>query len=360
MATVLIAGRREKIPNLRHKSSGWYYAATPEMQAVGIHSEALGKDTVTAVLRARELNAEWQAIRKGPQTPTTAHGSLRWLVRQFEQSSWYRDDIGPRMREEYDRYIRVILASPLNNRAVASIKRGDVRTFHEGIRAMKGAGIANRAIKTLRRVLQWGVEIQAIETNPALDMNLKHGRGRRQEWTSDEVTLFVEKAIKLGKPGWAIAVRLGYDTSQRLSDVLKAQWSHMDGRYLYFEQDKTGERVEMPLYPETMKLLGETPRKSLFLVYGDTGRPIRQRAYFSRVFRFIRDAAGINDDLQFRDLRRTAATEALRGGGRAEPLTGHRPGSTQIRVYEVPDRAAAEQAQTARLRGRKANRKSET
>ncbi len=203
----------------------------------------------------------------------------------------------------------------------------------------------------LRRLLNYSIEVGLRDVNPAAKMNLRHAPPRRVTWTNDEVQAFKAKAIEMGHPAWALAVQLGYDTAQRLSDVLAATWNDIDGDGMTFRQTKTGATVWVPLSPDTLTMLAETERRAVQIITGDVqGLPIRNRSYFARVFREIRDAAGLRAELTFRDLRRTAASEVLAGGGRAEPLTGHRPGSPVLRVYEMPSREASRSAQAARRR----------
>ncbi|NQV46172.1 MAG: hypothetical protein HQ504_00160, partial [Rhodospirillaceae bacterium] len=52
----------------------------------------------------------------------------------------------------------------------------------------------------------------------------------------------------------------------------------------------------------------------------------------------ICEAAGIRAEVDFRDQRRTAASEALAAEGRAEPITGHKPGSSVLKTYEMPSK----------------------
>jgi integrase len=70
----------------------------------------------------------------------------------------------------------------------------------------------------------------------------------------------------------------------------------------------------------------------------NTGRPCRE-ACFQHTFAEIRTAAGLSDDLRYRDLRRTFAT-ALGAAGCTDDeirsLTGHKTRSV-VAVYVRPD-----------------------
>jgi integrase len=88
---------------------------------------------------------------------------------------------------------------------------------------------------------------------------------------------------------------------------------------------------------------------ALHIITGVRGRAIKPNE-FSKRFRVIAEAAGLPGELQFRDLRRTAATEISAGGGRSEAVTGHVPGSPMLRVYEMPTKDAARVSQSTRNR----------
>ncbi len=70
---------------------------------------------------------------------------------------------------------------------------------------------------------------------------------------------------------------------------------------------------------------GVIPMATAPIIRGPHGRPYKKDNFTHR-FRDICRAAGIPDDLQFRDIRRTVATEVGEGGGPSsemESTTGH-------------------------------------
>lgn len=159
---------------------------------------------------------------------------------------------------------------------------------------------------------------------------------------------FIQKAIELNEIGVATAIAIGYDTSQRLGDILRATWTKYDGSSIRFNQSKTSAKVICPLRQNTIDLINSQTRTSVTIVTDHHGKPFTNNVAFNRSFRAVRRALGITRDLTFRDLRRTAATEIMAGGGRSEPLTGHAPGSRVLKVYEVPNLAGAKNAQAVR------------
>jgi integrase len=352
MATVIIQGKRIKVPYMDRRGDAFYWQPKADMRAAGFRPEALGKDPIKAAARAQTLNDEWRAIKNsGPGGSAHVTGSLGWLCDQYERSSWYRD-LAPRTRETYDMALRAISSAPIAKRKVSDVTRGEVRRLMDRVSETKSEEYLRKIVKVLSRVLAYGIELELITVNPAAKLGIKSNKPRRQRWRPEHVNAFVGAAIKAGYPGWALAVMLAYDTTQRLGDILKIQHGHFDGEGVTVTQGKTGKTTWCPLVPETIELYGRIERRSITMVYGINGRPITNRVYFNRVFRKIAGFIDLPPDLQFRDLRRTGISEVLAGGGRGEPISGHAQGSLAIRVYEVADKEAARSSMAARRKGR--------
>jgi integrase len=326
------------------------------MKDAGFRPEPLGKDMALAIHKAEELNRQWDELRKPTDDARRAPGTMPWLIDRFERSTWYTG-LTARGREKPNLGIKVIQGSPLGKSRIAAIDRQTVRLFYDRLAEAKSPDHAKKVIAVLRRLLNYAIELNARRDNPAANMQLKSNKPRRQRWTWDQIDAFCAAALDLNRPGWALAVLIAYDTSQRLADVLATRWNQISEGGLSFEGEdetgKTGAEVWAPLSPETLMLLEMVERRAVTLVYGLQGKPITQRGYFNRVFNEIKAKAGIPQGIQFRDLRRTAASEILRGGGRAEAITGHEPGSPILRIYEVPDRDAARAASNARRKENK-------
>ena len=303
--------------DVRHfveRNGAYYFQATAPMRRAGIHSEPLDRNLAKAIERAQYLNAQWDAEKIGKPSNPSRQGTVEWLAKEFEKSDWYRV-LGERTMDEADRHIKVV-TSALGRVAVAAITRRHCRKFHNKLAAAKSRANANKSVKWLRRLMSYAVEIGLRETNPAASMQLRSNPPRRVRWTPPEIEAFKTTAIKAGRRSWALAVQLGYDSSQRLGDILSLTWHQFDGEGLIFRQAKTGEEVWISLSPESLRMLAETDKRAVQIIVGDVqGKPIGHRSFFGKIFREIRDKAGIRGELSFHDLRRTAATEISSGGG---------------------------------------------
>ena len=274
-------------------------------------------------------------------------GSIAWLIDEYGESDWY-DRLSAKTTEEVDLALGLV-RDALGNMPVAAVRRKHVRKFHNGLLRKASRSKANKTVKWLRRLLRYAIELDVRENNPADAMDLQANPGRRIRWTVDEIAAVRDAAMAIGHRPLAMAIHLGYDTAQRLGDILALRWDQYDGEGLTFVQAKTGKEVWMPLSTESRAMLADTPRTAVQVIVSErTGRPFASNVAFDRAFRRALAVSGARPELQFRDLRRTAASEILSGGSRAEPVTGHQPGSNVLKIYEVPDRDAARAAQAVR------------
>lgn len=349
---------RIKLKHVHLVRGKWRWIAPRAYREIGAIAEYLTSDatmTATALARAQTLNDWWrQALNesRGLNAPTTqpTPGTLAALIKPFEQSPNYQK-MKPRTREGVDWALKLIRKSPIAKAPVDQIRPSDCRAFYQNTRETKGDHQAKRAITWLRKLLSFARMRGLIDINPAFKLEIEAPDPRDVTWTIQEISAFQKAAIDSGRTSIALAVQLAYDSSQRLGDVLAVAWTQFDGEGITWKQTKTGRKVWTPLSPETLAMLAATPRVSTqIIVWESTSRPYTNRGSFGRLFREVKAAAKITRDVTFHDLRRTAASEVMAGGGRAEPLTGHRPGSPVLRVYEVPDKEAARASQRARRR----------
>jgi integrase len=338
-----------KIRHVRRRNGAYFFEATQKMRKAGMQSEALGTDEHKAIQRASELNAIWDQIRNS--TEAVIPGTITWLIREYQSSTWYKN-LSKASKVEADYHLSLVDAA-LGKAAAATIRRKHCRRFHEGRSRKASETNANKTMRYFRRLMNYAVELELIQVNPAAHMGLKGTGRRRVVWTQEELTKFIAKCREKQYDFMVLAIQIGYDTSQRLGDVLSLKWSQFDGEGFTFRQAKSGKEIWVPLEPETIKLLSETPRTNLWIINTPkSGKAFASQSYFAKLFREVRTDSGVREELTFHDLRRTAATEVLGGGGRAEPLTGHEPGSPVLRHYEIPSKAAARAAQEARKRGK--------
>jgi hypothetical protein len=167
-------------------------------------------------------------------------------------------------------------------------------------------------------------------------MRLKSNR-REQVWTDRQVTGLITTAAAMGRPSVGLAAALAHNIGQREADILKMSWTQFDGSTIRLRQGKTGVWLDVPCTTELLDLLAATPRRGTLMVISETtGRPYR-RSRFAELFRELTRAAGIADDVQYRDLRRTSVVRLAEAGctvPKIAAISGHSIART-TKILEV-------------------------
>ncbi|MER9697610.1 hypothetical protein [Mesorhizobium sp. M0146] len=222
------------------------------------------------------------------------------------------------------------------------------------------------------------------------ETNKKIPQPRRREHviTAEQVVAARTSAHANGRPGWALAYALAFETTLRLWDVI-GQWvplategvsdvtaygkkwfglrwecigPDMVLRYVPSKTSgKTGKTVTYPLAraPMVLEELAHwpEPRRGPVVLFGK--RPALA-AHFQKGWRTDATAAGIDTKVWARDLRASGITEARAGDANlddAAMVAGHAGTHTTGTVYDRANLQAAERFADARLKQRKSTAK---
>ena len=333
------------VPRLRRIAGRYYWRPTPAIKRLGFRQVALGSDLVKAIDLAQRLNAQVErqlaGAAEGPR-----EGTVSALLLAYEREDHFAT-LRHNTRRQYLGIMREI-AKNAGDLSVAGITRKDMKAVYRALKP-RGLAVAAAHMRFWRILLKYAMDEGLRPDNPATSLGVTAAKARTQTWTPDEVGRLCDTAERAGKPSIALAVRLAYETGQRVSDVLRASWRDLDGGALRVEQVKTGAKVAVPLSAEMQAELERTPRRALTIIVSDaTGRPwtdVNFRAHFNAV----RAKAGLRH-LRFHDLRRTALTEAGAAGATVhelQALGGHRD-LASLQRYVIPGRQAAQGAQDKR------------
>jgi integrase len=353
--------RRRKFP--RHfvvKASGFYFQA---MRKGGIFSESLGTDLTAAKARAETLNASWDTIRRGLEPVAKAParpGTFGHVVERLRASNEYREK-KPRTVEELEYALKIL--EPLFGPArLEKITPDHCERFYNSLRAQGSIHRAAKIFKWFRYTFGFGIRFALAKNNPTLAVRVKHPQSRRQVWEPRQVSAVIRAAIDAGRPCMALAIQIAYDTSLRAGDIRALTWGQFDGESLWLKQQKTGSDQRAPLWPETVAMIEESRGDTIPLAAAPIIRAPHGAAYtkdnFEHRFRDICRAAGIPSDLQFRDIRRTAATELAEGEAtvpETAAVTGHSIAHS-ARMMDTYIRSNYSMAQNAQAK-RRTNRK---
>lgn len=330
--------------------------------------------------------------RPRPGKPAGTIAAMCDLYQTHEDSPYHtrRADT----RSFYDVQIRLLIDTIGKVRA-QDVIGPDVRRWAKNWGAPKNGGPprlrrAKAAIQTLKVVTSFGVEMKspgARDLQQVLSaVKIENAPSRTSAMTAAHAAEICEKAREMGYPSIARAVSLQFWTMLRQKDVL-GEWvndpastsSIRDGLYRWQMGLLWGEHLD----PATLRLkkptsksngrtavehdLRETPacaaefadvpaaaRIGPVIIDESTGLPWT-RNRFGKVFRRIREAAGVPAGIWNMDARSGGVTDAMNNG--AEPAAvmraaGHTQMNTTMR-YNRPGVVASISVARARMRGTK-------
>jgi integrase len=354
----------EKPRYTQRRRGRWYWE--PPLRLRKSHQlevKALGADQVAAWAYARKLNKELAGLDPDAAPP----GTVTWLFEQFFAGERFKS-LAAGTQRDYRWIARTLGTVPVGNQTLGRLQARAIRPRHaDSIYAAllkeKGHSAAHYACRVARRVWKWAGRRELVEqnANPWSDMELKSIPQRHQRWTAEQVRAVVAKSAEEKAGSIGLAVLLAYWFGHRQADVLGLTWAALDAEDR--ETAKTGARVPMVVsaYPELAevvqieRLRQEAGSKSDHIVVCEATGRRWNRYNFTHEFRRIATLAGIPTDLQFRDLRATAATELADGGASVIEMSTHSGHKTvqMARRYARPTSEQFESAAAKRLAGRK-------
>lgn len=195
---------------------------------------------------------------------------------------------------------------------------------------------ANNLLRFFRLVLDFAVEVEILDKNPARGMKgFKTEEGGAIPWTEADIAKF-EKRHPIGtRPRLAMALLLY--TGQRRGDVVRMGWQHVEGDRITVRQGKTGTKLMLRMHPALADALASTARTNMTFLMTAFGAPYTA-AGFGNAFRDWCDEAGLAQR-SAHGLRHAAGRRLAEAGNstkQIQAVTGH----ASLREVERYTRAA--------------------
>lgn len=309
---------------------------------------ALPDDRMQAAAKAGEFNEMLKKWRKGAHPEATERGSIQWLIAEYRKSSKFKELADSTQQlyiwnfAEMERFKRI---------PIDKITRQMALEFYEELKATGQKRKPSQVMQIARVVFQFGENYGHIAKNPFTHLGVSKAKPRRAIFTPEQIQAAKVKALELGLPSIARAIQIGASAGQRPGDIRVLKRSQYDGKWLRIQQSKTGAMVDIPVHgmPELKAELDSMDHDSVLILHEErTGRPYNKDMLCRRV-REVFKASGLGDDIQFRDLRRTAVVRLAEAGCEIAEIcaiTGHSlTEATEIlEVYLIRTRVMAENA----------------
>jgi integrase len=290
---------------------------------------ALGSDYVSAIRK-------WADLEQG-----NAHKVAAGLTTFQQVATRYQAEIIPtkasRTQEDNLAELKNLLEffgdgplskiEPLHIRQYREWRSTD-RVNAEG-RKIKGAKVrANREIALFSHIWNMAREWGATDrSNPCAGV-------KRNRETGRDIYIYDEEFLAIlahAKPVLADAMELAYLTGQRPADVLKMRETDIRDGCLEIRQGKTSTPMRIAISGRLEALVDRCKARkagskvhNTALVVGAGNRPIGM-SWLAQLFKAAKTAAGIERDIQFRDLRAKAVSdkEEVTDIREAQALAGH-------------------------------------
>lgn len=299
-----------------------------------------------AIIEAGKYNAELDAWRRGEQQGGLSEGTVAWVSNQYQKDDLFTN-LAVVTQKEYTRYLKII-ENTLGNIPVQNISRKTAKLLYS---AYKDKSRTAQLLAAVARILFNFAEkdLELIDKNPFAKMRIKTSKPRTQIWEAIDMQKVADQAIAIKRPSVALALYMGAYTGQRQGDILKCNWNQYNGKKIKVKQSKTGALVDVPVTKALKAMLDSAPRTSTQIITSEeTGRPYKSYD-FRHLFREVAKLTDIKQDLQYRDLRRTAVLRLGEAGctiGEIAAVTGHSIEECQkiMDTYLQPNSKMAENA----------------
>jgi len=233
------------------------------------------------------------------------------------------------------------------------------RMYDEYVRQTSIAS-ANAHLTIYRLILNYAIRCGYTRHNPFEKIKRKTTKHRKVMWQREDVRAFLNTAFSRWQ--WrnaGLIFYMLYEWGQRVSDILNLKWDQInfDTNTVTILQSKRGAKVQLPISEGLARMLKQQ-KKDFFLSDYVAPQMVRRHGKFipypvstiNKYYLEIGEAAKISDELQLRDLRRTAITETIENGGdiiTVMQMSGHQDVSS-VMPYFVHTRRGAVKAQEIR------------
>ncbi len=215
------------------------------------------------------------------------------------------------------------------NLMLGNVKLKDVRYKHLTIAyddwlVNSGTRSANYIATCVSIVLNYSIRYEAIPHNPMALVKKVKTKPRKVMWQPDQVKLFLDTAYSDFK--WrsiGLIFHMSYELAQRVGDMRLLKWESLDldKQRMDYEQSKRGADVHLPIGDSLVKMLKVQKEDFDFQEYvAPRTKPITgtYSPYtideIHILINEVKDEANLPQELQARDLRRTAITEMVEAG----------------------------------------------
>jgi integrase len=225
---------------------------------------------------------------------------------------------------------------PRADKSIANVRPRDVAAFRDARRATGiSTGSLLQELKAIRSVFSEARRHGLILHNPAEAIDMPANKPLSREVFSPEE---VRALLSVASEEWKTLILAGYYLGGRLMDMATLCWDAigLDSAIVFYTQNKTGAKVEVPIHPELeerlLSIAGDNPRGRLCPALAQTaaGGPSGLSHQFARMMakagldqHKARTGTNVFSKKSFHSLRHSFSSAGISADVRMK-LTGHK------------------------------------
>lgn len=293
-------------------------------------------------------------VLAGADAPAPPNASP--LFREFVAGPWRTacyDRYKPSTKKAVDCILETQLLPVFGSLPLHRIARTGIEEWFDAYSLTAPDG-ANKALKTLRQILNFAIACACIGSNPARCVKPNPRRKLTRFLSREEIRRLhrvLDGYANERTSRQADMIRLLLLTGCRKGEIVGLRWRDFDGDMLNLGDSKTGPRKVL-LNAAARRILESQPQTESPYVFPSSSNPARPCSDNLPLWYKVRRQAGI-EDARLHDLRHTFASQAALQGVPlpvVARLLGHRQVRMTLRYAHVADReveAAAERVGAA-------------
>lgn len=263
--------------------------------------------------------------------------SLDDLIRAYKVSPDFLEGNRASTRSEKERHFNTINKkfglAPLEIFTDKAFSK-DVRDWHRSLGS--SPAVANRKLAALSSVMSWAVREYIIESNPCAGIQQHKEKSRAKfVWTDEDLVAFMAVPILIHKTNNRKVddptpiqelVHYAYHTAARQDDIFNTGPQDRKKNIIKYVNSKTGSDAIFPIHPDILTHIDSVSANDHVYFRQQNGNAWNRSAFSSAFDRTRARAVGMNQELQFRDLRGTAISRWAAQGLTAiqiATMTGH-------------------------------------
>ena len=310
-----------------------YAPPADAVEAGVVKRKALGTNLVDAINYCNEQNDvldEWRKEHRYLKHLTTKSTVLD-LVKSYINSIDY-SKLSPKSKEDYVYYLKrwagdkathtTLYASRLQDLTTPSMQR--IYDLH----AAHSISLASHVLAVYRLLFSYAIRNGFTTFNPFTAVKKQTSKPRRVTWENEQVKQFLTVAFEsFDTRSLGLLVYTAYCAAQRLGDMRLLTWSdyNVETGVMSLTQSKRRAKVSIPLPQDLQQMLRQQHKELSWQQYmfpttrtvGGVLQPYSLQG-LAKAGRALMDKAGLPNELQLMDMRRSAVTEMI---GAGVPLT---------------------------------------